>query len=120
MHGHYLSSCSSASPIVNSPASPSIAIPHTLPLMVRYGFFPPITISTPTREVLCFVFAPPDPSTSVFLFFFSLFQILTCASSTNVRVFPDSYAKSPYDPWGEVASKLDDENFRAEYVRLAT
>ena len=49
---------------------------------------------------------------------FLSFLILTYASSSNVRVFPDSHTKSPYDPWGELASKLDDEHFRAEYVHL--
>jgi hypothetical protein len=87
--------------------------------MVRYGFCPPITISTPTREVLCFVFAPPDPSRLDFFVLFT-FLISIYGSSSNVRVFPDSHTKSPYDPWGELASKLDDEQFRAEYVHLTT
>jgi len=28
--------------------------------MVQYGFHPPLTLSTPTRDVLDFVFAPPE------------------------------------------------------------
>ena len=51
---------------------------------------------------------------SVYLIPFSHLLILTCASSTNVRAFPDGYTKSPYDPWVELALKLDDENFRAK------
>lgn len=33
---------------------------HSIPLLVKYGFYPPITLKTPTREVLSYVFAPPE------------------------------------------------------------
>ncbi|KAF8194249.1 hypothetical protein BJ912DRAFT_1021497 [Pholiota molesta] len=89
-----------ASPIPESPSSPpSIPTPQThLPLMVRYGFCPPLTLSTPTRDVLCFVFAPPDQS------------------SADSFVFPLGHIPSPYDAWGELASKLENEHFRAEFA----
>lgn len=32
----------------------------TLPLVVKYGFYPPITLDTPTRDVLSYLFAPPE------------------------------------------------------------
>jgi hypothetical protein len=35
-----------------------------------------------------------------------------------VSAFPPRPVKSPYDPWGELAPKLEDEKFRAEYVNL--
>jgi len=36
----------------------------------------------------------------------------------EVSAFPPKSVKSLYDPWGELASKLEDEKFRAEYVHL--
>ncbi|KJA24069.1 hypothetical protein HYPSUDRAFT_136753 [Hypholoma sublateritium FD-334 SS-4] len=88
-----------ASPIPESPTSPpSLSNQTQLPLMVRYGFCPPLTTNTPTRDVLCFVFAPPDqPSNDAF-------------------IFPLGHTPSPYDAWGEQASKLENENFRAEFA----
>ncbi|KAF8964208.1 hypothetical protein BDZ97DRAFT_1919159 [Flammula alnicola] len=87
-----------ASPIPETPSTPPTAGQTHLPLMVRYGFCPPLTLSTPTRDVLYFVFAPPDqPSTESF-------------------VFPPGHVHSPYDAWGELASKLEDEKFRSEFA----
>ncbi|CAA7261362.1 unnamed protein product [Cyclocybe aegerita] len=85
---------SSASSSECGPSTPS-GNPQ-LPLMVRYGFCPPLTTSTPTPEVLTFIFAPPDQN--------------------EQSVFQAGLTRSPYDAWGELASKLDDENFRAEFA----
>ncbi|KAJ3517439.1 hypothetical protein NLJ89_g492 [Agrocybe chaxingu] len=86
---------SSASSSECGPSTPSGTHPP-LPLMVRYGFCPPLTTSTPTRDVLTFVFAPPDQN--------------------EQSVFQAGLTRSPYDAWGELASKLDDESFRAEFA----
>ncbi|KAJ7254354.1 hypothetical protein B0H12DRAFT_1233393 [Mycena haematopus] len=61
---------------------------HTIPLLVKYGFYPPITLKTPTREVLSYVFAPPE----------------------------NASAQAPYAPWGELAPQLEDDTFRAEFA----
>ncbi|KIM43381.1 hypothetical protein M413DRAFT_403216 [Hebeloma cylindrosporum] len=87
-----------ASPIPEHSAPSPPATHPQLPLMVRYGFCPPLTTSTPTRDVLCFVFAPPDQS------------------SNHTFVFPPGHISSPYDSWGELASKLEDEKFRADFA----
>lgn len=44
------------------------------------------------------------------------FQCFPC--SNDAFVFPPGHVSSPYDSWGELASKLEDEKFRAEYVYL--
>lgn len=41
-------------------------------------------------------------------------------SSTDAFIFPLGHTPSPYDAWGEQASKLENENFRAEYVYLSS
>ncbi|KAK7048273.1 hypothetical protein R3P38DRAFT_2868375 [Favolaschia claudopus] len=64
------------------------AVPHAIPLLVKYGFYPPITLKTPSREVLAYVFAPPEN-----------------ASSTTL-----------YSSWGEQAHQLENETFRAEFA----
>ncbi|KAF8158327.1 hypothetical protein B0H34DRAFT_450332 [Crassisporium funariophilum] len=88
-----------ASPIPETqiPSSPPVVIQRPIPLLVRYGFYPPITLATSTRDVLRFVFAPPDPA-------------------SDPITFSAGHEPSPYDPWGESASKLADENFRAEFA----
>ncbi|KAJ7044007.1 hypothetical protein C8F04DRAFT_1071288 [Mycena alexandri] len=59
-----------------------------VPLLVKYGFYPPITLKTPTREVLSYVFAPPD----------------------------DASPQAPYAPWGDFASQLESDAFKAEFA----
>ncbi|KAF7346193.1 hypothetical protein MSAN_01846200 [Mycena sanguinolenta] len=61
---------------------------HNIPLLVKYGFYPPITLKTPTREVLSYVFAPPE----------------------------NASLQTPYAPWGELAPQLEDDTFRAEFA----
>ncbi|KAJ6508924.1 hypothetical protein C8R45DRAFT_1208509 [Mycena sanguinolenta] len=61
---------------------------HNIPLLVKYGFYPPITLKTPTREVLSYVFAPPE----------------------------NASPQAPYAPWGELAPQLEDDTFRAEFA----
>ncbi|KAF9468560.1 hypothetical protein BDZ94DRAFT_1245690 [Collybia nuda] len=103
------------SPIVSSPATPKVspsildkgvAVTPTYmpplqntPLVVRYGFSPGITLETPTRQVLSYIFAPPD-------------------NASDLGPFPASHnrVRSPYDFWGEEASKLEDDNFKAEFT----
>ncbi|PPQ89644.1 hypothetical protein CVT25_013831 [Psilocybe cyanescens] len=91
------SASSSASPVPEAPSSPSaITQPH-MPLMVRYGFCPPLTLSTPTHDVLTFVFAPPD-------------------QPGNFMSSSPAQGGSVYDVWGELASKLEDAKFRSEFA----
>ncbi|KAF6757465.1 hypothetical protein DFP72DRAFT_989340 [Ephemerocybe angulata] len=68
-----------------------------LPLNVRFGFHPHITPTTPTKDVLLYLFAPPE-------------------STMDGLPFSPNRFKSPYDAWGELASKLEDETFRAEFA----
>ncbi|KAJ7069876.1 hypothetical protein C8F01DRAFT_1207397 [Mycena amicta] len=74
---------------VPSPTTQFPVAPHALPLLVKYGFYPPITLKTATREVLSYVFAPPE----------------------NANSPPGSYSQ-----WGELAHKLDSDVFRAEFA----
>ncbi|KAM6494197.1 hypothetical protein JOM56_010558 [Amanita muscaria] len=68
------------------------------PLLVRYGFHPPITLATPTRDVLSFVFSPPD-------------------NVGNTSPYSTGRPKSFYDAWDENAHKLEDINFKAEFAQ---
>ncbi|KAJ7645457.1 hypothetical protein DFH06DRAFT_1211392 [Mycena polygramma] len=80
-----------ASPTAENGVSPTAQLPvasHTIPLLVKYGFYPPITLKTPTREVLSYVFAPPE----------------------------NASAQALYAPWGELASQLENDVFRAEFA----
>ncbi|KAJ7935527.1 hypothetical protein B0H13DRAFT_2304569 [Mycena leptocephala] len=81
-----------ASPTAENGILPSTAqLPatsHTIPLLVKYGFYPPITLKTPTREVLSYVFAPPE----------------------------NASPQALYAPWGELASQLENDTFRAEFA----
>ncbi|KAJ7134442.1 hypothetical protein C8R44DRAFT_770486 [Mycena epipterygia] len=95
-----LSSASSTSPGTSKISSPTVengispttpqlpAASHTIPLLVKYGFYPPITLKTPTREVLSYMFSPPENASPHAL----------------------------YAPWGELASKLEGDAFRAEFA----
>ncbi|KAF8908927.1 hypothetical protein CPB84DRAFT_1703318 [Gymnopilus junonius] len=83
-------------PTPEAPSVQPLASPHNVSLMVRYGFYPPLTLSTPTRDVLRFVFAPPD--------------------QLSEPSFSPVHVNSPYDTWGELAAKLEDENFRSEFA----
>ncbi|KAJ7600995.1 hypothetical protein C8J56DRAFT_911818 [Mycena floridula] len=75
------------------PTSPHIQ--QSVPLTVKHGFYPPITLETPTRDVLAYLFSPPD----------------------NVHdPVPFGRVASPYAAWGELASQLEDEQFRAEFA----
>ncbi|KAF7299190.1 hypothetical protein MIND_00867700 [Mycena indigotica] len=73
---------------VSSPTNQLSVAPHALPLLVKYGFYPPITLKTPTREVLSYVFAAPENANP-----------------------PGSFSQ-----WGELAHKLDSDVFRAEFA----
>ena len=56
---------------------------HTLPLEVRFGFYPPITLATPTRDVLAYIFAPPE--NTKFVFYHYLLIISFIAFLTEIR-----------------------------------
>ncbi|KAJ7175762.1 hypothetical protein C8R46DRAFT_1160905 [Mycena filopes] len=87
-----LSSASASPPAENGSLSPTTqSLPvasHTIPLLVKYGFYPPITLKTPTREVLSYVFAPPD----------------------------NSSPQALYAPWGDLAHQLESDAFKAEFA----
>ncbi|KAF8827746.1 hypothetical protein HHX47_DHR4000103 [Lentinula edodes] len=68
----------------------------TLPLVVKYGFYPPITLDTPTRDVLSYLFAPPEDA------------------SSDPNLFNPGRSKSPYAAWGDQAVKLEDDVFKSE------
>jgi hypothetical protein len=91
---------------------------HNVPLAVRSGFYPRITLTTPTRDVLCYVFAPPENAELVFL-------TICIISSPGIHIsdqipfhLPPGQARSPYDYWGEEASQLQNDSFKAEYVLM--
>ncbi|KAF7314275.1 hypothetical protein MKEN_00900100 [Mycena kentingensis (nom. inval.)] len=88
-----------------SPTNAVPVAPHALPLLVKYGFYPPITLKTPTREVLTYVFAPPENAKSA---------RLLCTA----RNVPDLHSSPPssYAQCGELAQKLEDDAFRAEFA----
>lgn len=71
---------------------------HNVPLGVRFGFYPPVTTTTLTRDVLSYVFAPPDNTSDPIPFH-----------------LPPGRARSPYDCWGEEASQLESDSFKAEF-----
>ncbi|KAJ6557383.1 hypothetical protein DFH09DRAFT_1163997 [Mycena vulgaris] len=72
-----------------TPTTPHLPVAsHTIPLLVKYGFYPPITLKTPTREVLSYLFSPPE----------------------------NASPQALYAPWGELAPKLESDTFRAEFA----
>ncbi|KAJ7644050.1 hypothetical protein FB45DRAFT_999277 [Roridomyces roridus] len=81
----------SASPTIENGFTPPPQPPpasHSIPLLVKYGFYPPITLKTPTREVLAYLFSPPENASGPALF----------------------------AQWGELAHKLENDTFRAEFA----
>ncbi|KAM6489046.1 hypothetical protein JOM56_015458 [Amanita muscaria] len=76
-------------------------IPPLAPLLVRYGFHPAITLATPTRDVLSFVFAPPDN--------------VGCVENTSP--YCSDRPKSFYNAWDENIHKLEDSNFKAAFAQ---
>ncbi|KAF8073810.1 hypothetical protein FPV67DRAFT_1479374 [Lyophyllum atratum] len=82
-----------------SAPAPGIQSPQSVPLAVKYGFYPHITNTTPTRELLSYIFAPPDNSNDPMLF-----------SATHGR------KSSPYDSWGDQACRLEHDSFKAEFT----
>lgn len=110
-----LSSPSISDNRVAVPAYMSPLQQHNLPLVVKYGFSPGITLDTPTRQVLSYIFAPPD-NTRLVRIPSLMVQDLLLTISSGLVLFPASHnrVRSPYDYWGEEASKLEDDNFKAE------
>ncbi|KAF8631772.1 hypothetical protein AX17_004987 [Amanita inopinata Kibby_2008] len=77
--------------------APATFASNSVPLMVKFGFYPPITLNSPTREVLSFVFAPPD-------------------NASESPVYGHTRAKSLYDVWGDLAHNLEDGQFKDEFA----
>ncbi|KAF5369556.1 hypothetical protein D9758_002551 [Tetrapyrgos nigripes] len=101
-------SSNSGAPMYTGPSSPGAPVsplsengsqfPYMapqLPLPVKYGFYPHITLSTPTREVLAYLFSPPDSVDS---------------SPFSPRM------RSPYAAWGDLAMKLEHDTFRSDFA----
>ncbi|KAF8208834.1 hypothetical protein K438DRAFT_1812973 [Mycena galopus ATCC 62051] len=96
----------SASPTSENGISPTTQQPvasHSIPLLVKYGFYPPITLKTPTREVLSYVFAPPENASAQALFALDLvevyFQIVhTRIPLLNPQQFRNQLHLHPGDP----------------------
>ncbi|KAG6831008.1 hypothetical protein H0H87_006581 [Tephrocybe sp. NHM501043] len=80
-------------------APPPIPNTQNLPLAVKYGFRPHITLATPTRELLSYIFAPPEQPEHQHPF-----------SPVPGR------SSSHYDVWGAHAFRLEDDNFKAEFT----
>ncbi|KAG6841960.1 hypothetical protein C0991_004448 [Blastosporella zonata] len=90
---------SSSSILENGAAMVPPPNPQNLPLGVKYGFYPHITLATTTRELLSYIFAPPEPSENQHLI------------SPVVGRTP-----SPYDVWGAHAYRLENDKFKAEFT----
>ncbi|KAI0373751.1 hypothetical protein BV20DRAFT_962326 [Pilatotrama ljubarskyi] len=71
------------------------------------GLFPPhsITIDTQTRDLLTYIFSPPDPSAATG----------QANGSAHPRV-GSSPSPSAYAEWGALAHRLNEENFRIEFA----
>jgi hypothetical protein len=82
----------------------------------KQGFYPPMTINTPIRDVLAYMFAPPDSIVFVYTINGFLSAISPTFSSSDPGVFGQLRPRSSYTEWGDLAVRLEDENFRAEYV----
>ncbi|KNZ80955.1 hypothetical protein J132_03655 [Termitomyces sp. J132] len=80
-------------------APPPVPNSQNIPLEVKYGFYPHITLATTTRELLSYIFAPPEPNEDQYSF-----------SPVPGR------RPSPYDIWGNQAFRLEDDNFKAEFT----
>ncbi|KAG6890787.1 hypothetical protein C0995_003217 [Termitomyces sp. Mi166 len=91
----------SSSILDNSAAMAPPPIPNSpnIPLGVKYGFRPHITLATTTRDLLSYIFAPPEPNEDQYS-------------------FPPVPGRrpSPYDIWGNQAFRLEDDNFKAEFT----
>ncbi|TFK28023.1 hypothetical protein FA15DRAFT_665791 [Coprinopsis marcescibilis] len=81
-----------------SSISPVSNAPH-FPQSVFFELQPRISLNTPTKDVLSYIFAPPVSS-----------------SRNEAPSFSPIQPKSPYDAWGELACKLEEESFRAEFM----
>jgi hypothetical protein len=85
--------------VTNGSAAPSPFPQSALPTtpVYKHGAYPPISHKTPTREILAYLFSPPEPTSDL-------------ASLGQPRI------RSPYADWGEMANRLEDDDFRAEFV----
>ncbi|KAG6850269.1 hypothetical protein H0H93_015526 [Arthromyces matolae] len=80
-------------------APPPIPTSQNIPLEVKYGFRPHITLATPTTELLSYIFAPPEQTEETYTF----------PSVPGRR-------HSLYDAWGDQAFRLEDDRFKAEFT----
>ncbi|KAG6917470.1 hypothetical protein DXG01_002447 [Tephrocybe rancida] len=80
-------------------APPPIPNSQNLPLGVKYGFYPHITLATTTRELLSYIFAPPE------------------LAEDHLPLPPVAgRSSSSYDLWGDYAYRLENDNFKAEFT----
>ncbi|KAH8104801.1 hypothetical protein BXZ70DRAFT_922466 [Cristinia sonorae] len=83
-----------------SPLQPSTSQPAT------FSQIPRVTTQTPTKDLLVYIFSPPDPSDGS--------GFTNGYPRYNNRSSPG--APSPYTEWGELASQLEGEAFRADFA----
>ncbi|TCD63254.1 hypothetical protein EIP91_005810, partial [Steccherinum ochraceum] len=78
---------------------------HPLP-PPTFSQIPRVTMQTPTKDLLVYLFSPPDPSDGT--------GFTNGYPRYNSRASPG--AQNPYAEWGDMATQLEGEAFRAEYV----
>jgi len=75
-----------------------------------------MTLNTPIRDVLAYMFSPPENFRSVPSESIGSSRNVLMPSDSDPSTFGQLRARSPYTEWGELAVRLEDEKFRAEYV----
>ncbi|KAI0042472.1 hypothetical protein FA95DRAFT_1590767 [Auriscalpium vulgare] len=82
-----------------NPSPPATSQPRSTFTFPLATFGPPIKRSSTFTELLAYLFSPPDNS------------------SSDANAFSQNgYPISPWKDWGELAYKLEDENFRIEFA----
>ncbi|KAF9267517.1 hypothetical protein L218DRAFT_955389 [Marasmius fiardii PR-910] len=84
-----------ASPTEDHANTPFYLQSSALTLPMRFGLIPPITLNTPTRDVLAYLFSPPE-------------------HFIDPNPFSQHRNRPVYTQWGEMAEKLGDAEFRSE------
>ncbi|THH27039.1 hypothetical protein EUX98_g7153 [Antrodiella citrinella] len=82
-------------PVQSSPSQPA-----------TFSQIPRVTTQTPIKDLLVYLFSPPDPSDGT--------GFTNGYPRYNSRSSPG--ASTPYAEWGELASQLDNEAFRADFA----
>ncbi|EMD40074.1 hypothetical protein CERSUDRAFT_81362 [Gelatoporia subvermispora B] len=111
----------SSDPSVSHPSSSNSYHPQPAPRSSP-GVYPqqyPITVQTPTKDVLAYLFAPPDSSNSASNRGSPTGHTNGNASPSHVRPYGapgQSYMFGGYADWGELGMRLADESFRVEFA----